>query len=353
MKAKPSVANLSQADMEAFAQKHGERPYRARQVLAWVYRRGADDFQQMSDLPAQFRSALADAFQVHALRPAREQRSRMDGSVKLGLATTDGHVIEAVLIPQPRRLSVCVSSQVGCAFGCIFCASGARGLARNLTAGEIVDQVLWAARHAPTGRRVTNVVFMGMGEPLANYDNTLAAARTLNRLMGIGFRRIAISTCGLVPAMRRLAREQIPVHLAVSLHAADDKIRKHLMPEACRWRVKEIVDAAKHYVEATGRKVAFEYVLIEGLNDTPTAAVQLANLLRGCRCMVNLIAFNETPFATGLAAPPEGDVRRFAGMLRQRALEVAVRQSYGADISAACGQLAVRAAPSGPAAWRT
>jgi len=349
VKHKPSVLDLAEADLAAFAEGHGEKPYRARQVLVWLYLKGADDFQQMTDLPDSFRSALADAFQVHSLSLARKQRSRIDGSVKLGLATREGHLVEAVVMPQPKHVTVCVSSQVGCAFGCIFCASGAGGLTRNLTSGEIVDQVLWAAKHAPEGRKVTNVVFMGMGEPLANYENTLAAARTLNRLAGIGFRRMAISTCGLVPAMERLATEGLQIHLAVSLHAPDDATRKHFMPKSARWRVKEIVEAAKQYVEATGRKVSFEYVLIKGLNDSPQAAERLAGLLRGCRCMVNLIAFNENPFAKGLRAPSEADVRRFAGALSKRGVQTAVRRSYGQDISAACGQLAAR----GPAAWRT
>ncbi len=350
MKDKPSVLDVTEADLAAFAEKQGEEPYRARQVLAWIYRKGADDFQQMTDLPASFRSRLGDAFRVHVLSPVRKQRSRIDGSVKLGLATRDHHVIEAVVIPQPRHVAVCISSQVGCPYGCVFCASAAAGFQRNLTVGEVVDQILWAAKQAPEGRKITNVVFMGMGEPLANYDNVLTAARMLNRLLGIGFRRIAISTCGLVPAMQRLARERLQLHLAVSLHSADDAVRKHLIPKSGRWRVRDIVEAAKQYVEATGRKVSFECVLIKGLNDSAPAAERLADLLQGCRCMVNLIPLNENPFAKGLRPPSVADVRRFASVLWKRGVDTAVRQSYGRDISAACGQLAAGARPG---VWRT
>jgi 23S rRNA (adenine2503-C2)-methyltransferase len=335
---KPSVIDLAEPELLALAARLGEPAYRARQVMRWVYRSGADDFSAMSDLPAPLRELLAQSLRIHVLEPVQVKESARDGAKKIALRTDDGHIIEAVLMPQRGRMSLCLSTQAGCAYRCVFCASGSRGLARNLTHAEIVDQFL-RARKTAGDDRISNIVFMGMGEPLANYDNVVRAVRTFNSAVGIGRRNIAISTCGIPAQIRRLADEGLGAHLAISLHSPDDALRRKLMPVAGRYPVEEIVSAARYYAQTTGRKVAFEYVLIAGLNDSLELASRLARLLRGMACMVNIIAFNPHQFCGDMKPPSREQMMQFAGALRRAGLDVAVRKSLGADISAACGQL--------------
>ncbi|UCH33379.1 MAG: 23S rRNA (adenine(2503)-C(2))-methyltransferase RlmN [Armatimonadota bacterium] len=315
----------------------GHKPYRARQILRWMYRRGVHDVAGMTDLPQQLRDKLSRRMRVHPLRQLAQRQAR-DGSAKLSFRLPDRAAIETVIMPHGARATVCVSSQVGCAYNCAFCATGALGLERDLTPPEIVGQILCA--QAVTQASVTNVVFMGMGEPLANYEATLKAVRIINHraCLDISARRIAISTCGLPEQMRRLAGEGLALHLAVSLNAPYDKLRTTLMPVNRRYPVRDVVAAAREYAIRTGRKVAFEYCLLDGVNDSRALAAATAKLLRGMPCMVNLIPCNEA--RAGFRRPPDATVRAFRQTLEAQGMEVAVRRPFGEEIAAACGQLA-------------
>jgi 23S rRNA (adenine2503-C2)-methyltransferase len=297
----------------------------------------------LSDVPAELRTQLAERFRLSALE-LRVRRRSSDGTTKLLLAAGDGQTIETVLIPAERaegetgRLTVCVSSQAGCALACGFCATGQMGLARNLAVGEILEQVYWAE---PTGaeRRVDNVVFMGMGEPLANYGMVVPAIRMLADPMGYAFspRRITVSTSGLVPQMRHLADEGLEVRLAVSLHAPDDDLRSHLMPINRRYPIAQVIGAAAEYAQRSGRRVSYEYVMLSGVNDADEQGLRLARLLRTQHAHVNLIPYNET--SSGYAASAPGRIRAFARVLREHGVASSIRASRGVDIAAACGQL--------------
>jgi 23S rRNA (adenine2503-C2)-methyltransferase len=362
----PSVLDLTEPELAAILAQHDEPAYRARQIIRWVYRSGCDDFDQMTDLPAPLRETLAQSLRIHVLQPAQVLDSARDGTKKIALRTRDGQIIETVLMPQPGRregrpsgdpegtapgasprgrTSLCLSSQAGCAYRCAFCASGARGLARNLTAAEIIDQYLWARKTAGNAR-ISNIVFMGMGEPLANYNNVVRSVRLFNTAAGISRRSIAISTCGLPDRIRRLADEGLGVHLAVSLHAPDNALRRKLMPIAARYPVKAIVSAARYYAKTTGRKVAFEYILMSGLNDSPELAPRLGRLLRGMPCMVNVISFNPHQFCGDMKQPSPQRTMQFVRALRSAGLDAALRKSLGGDISAACGQLSGHLSPA-------
>jgi len=317
----------------------GQPAYRARQVFSWLHR-GAS-FEEMTDLSRDLRARLVGIARAGSLEMACEETAP-DGAAKLAFRTEDGRVVESVLIPHGRRTTVCVSSQIGCAFACRFCATGEQGLVRNLAAGEIVEQVVRVqARWRPN--RVSNVVFMGMGEPLANYEAVVRAVRLLNRPGGlhVGARRIAISTCGLPEQMRRLAEEGLQVALAVSLHAATDELRDELVPINKRHPISEVIAAARHFSRRTGRKIAFQYVVAPGLNDTQEQARRLVAIARGLPYMVNLIPRNPT---VGSESPDADAAARFARLLRKLGAEVSVRRSRGAEVLGACGQLRTRLA---------
>ena len=331
------VCGLLPAELEEAIAGAGHKPYRARQVLRWVYQRGVYDFSGMSDLPLAMRQELAGRMAINPLELSAKRQAR-DGSAKLVFRLPDAAVIEAVLMPYGERATVCVSSQVGCAFRCAFCATGELKLQRDLTPAEIIGQVLHA--RAATEKRVTNVVFMGMGEPLANYEAVLKAITIIvNRAcLNIGARHIAVSTCGLPQQIRRLAGEGPGVHLAVSLNAPDEDLRSRLMPVNRRHRLSEVIAAARGYATRTGRKVSFEYCLLEGVNDSLAQAAATARLIGGFPCMVNLILYNQ---ARGdFRRPRPGVVAAFRRVLEERQVEVAVRRSFGEEVAAACGQLA-------------
>jgi len=334
----PFVCGLLPHEFEQLLSDRGHEPYRARQVLRWVYQRGARGFADMSDLPQALRDELGRQAAVHPLTAVARRPAR-DGGVKLVLRLPDGAHIETVIMPYPRRRTACISSQVGCAYGCAFCATGGMGFERDLTAAEIVGQLL-LARADDDERRLSNVVFMGMGEPLANYDALVKAVRIIldPACLGFGARHVAISTCGLPPEMRRLAREGLGVHLAVSLNAPDDDLRSRLMPVNRRHPLASVVAAARDFAAHTGRKVAFEYCLLAGVNDAPAQAAALAQRLRGLPCMVNLIPYNQARGA--FARPAPAVMRAFRAELERRGVEVAVRRSFGEEVAAACGQLA-------------
>jgi 23S rRNA (adenine2503-C2)-methyltransferase len=332
------------ADRAAYADwlaVHGHPRYRADQVWQALtsQRRPLED---ATNLPVDLRAALAEAFPL-ALRPLVERRGDGGDTIKWLLATHDGLEIETVLMVSPDRATACVSSQAGCAMGCTFCATGQAGFDRHLDVGEIVEQVAHTMHHA--SRPVTNVVFMGMGEPMANFGPTWDAVTRLHDDFGISARRITVSTVGVVPGMRRMAQEQLPVTLAVSLHAPNDKLRDTMIPINARYPVREVVDAAHAVARRHGRRVTFEYACIEDVNDAPELADELAELLAPLGPLgahVNLIPLNPTDAYAGRAAPPP-HLRAFAARLAAHGLTATIRRNRGTDIEAACGQLRERA----------
>ncbi len=331
---RPDLLGLTPDELDLFVQALGQPAYRSRQLYSWLHR-GAS-FDEMTDLPKAFRDRLGQFATAGTLALVTRQDAS-DGSAKFAFRTTDGHIIETVLIPHHTRTTVCVSSQIGCAFGCAFCATGRQGLTRDLRPGEIVEQVVRVQR-AIAPRRVTNIVFMGMGEPLANYEAVLKAVTLLNseRGLAIGARHIAVSTCGLPDQMRRLADEGLQLALAVSLHAATDAVRDQLVPLNRKHPIAEVMTAARYYARKTGRKVAFEYVIVPGVNDSPAQASRLAALLNRLPSMVNVIPRNPTE---GAAKPDPDAAFRFAHLLDEHGLAAVVRRSRGAEVLGACGQL--------------
>jgi 23S rRNA (adenine2503-C2)-methyltransferase len=323
------------AELEALAAALGQPAYRGRQLAHWLYAVGATRFDAMTDLPAAFRQRLAAEFEIGAAAIVARQGSA-DGAVKLLLELADGARVETVALPWPDRLSVCVSSQTGCAIGCTFCATASLGAGRDLSPGEIAGQPL--AARAELGRAPTHVVLMGMGEPLANLDNVLAAVRLWRDELTLSPRRVTISTVGLPPAMARLAEAELPLTLAVSLHSADDELRAQLVPTAGRrYSVAQVLAAAREYGSRSGRRLTYEIALLAGVNDRPQDAELLARrLTRGEH--VNLIPYNPVGTAPYARPRPEA-VGRFRAILEAAGLAVTQRQARGDDIAGACGQL--------------
>jgi len=347
------LRSLSQAALAGLVAALGEKPFRARQLQRWLHLRGAASLEEMTDLPRALREALAGRADLVTLERATEQRSA-DGTIKWTWRTRDGKLVESVYMPEPDRKTLCVSSQVGCAVGCTFCLTGTMGLARNLTPGEIVDQVHRANRRlvelgeGEGPRPLTNLVFMGMGEPLANFPALKVALDLLLAEDGPNFshRHVTVSTSGLVPVMRRLG-EETQVKLAVSLNATTDAQRDVLMPINRRWPLAELLRACREFPMKQGRRITFEYVLLGGVNDSLEDAERLARLVRGIPAKVNLIAYNENP-GLGFAAPAPERVEAFRELLLARNVTAVVRRNRGRDISAACGQLAAEGGPGDP-----
>jgi 23S rRNA (adenine2503-C2)-methyltransferase len=329
------VVPLDLTPAELAAQLPGEPPYRAGQVWRALHRGLAPE--EMTDLPKALRRRLAGALPA-GLVEGRRSVSEGGDTVKWLWALPDGSAVETVLMQYPDRATVCVSSQAGCAMGCGFCATGQAGFRRHLTAGEIVEQVVRARRSA-LPRRLSNVVFMGMGEPLANYGATWAAVERLHGELGLSARHLTVSTVGLVPGIRRLAGERLPVNLAVSLHAANDGLRDELVPVNRRWPLPPLMEACRSWIEARGRRLSFEWALIDGVNDRPSDAEELAALARPLAAHVNLIPLNPTPGYPARGTPPAGVVA-FRDRLRRLGVNATVRRNRGTDIDAACGQLA-------------
>ena len=331
--------DLSFDDVAAAVQAAGEPAYRARQIWTGLYRHGADP-EGLATLPKSLRTVLAgDQAFAPALRPAVESISDDGATVKWLWTLADGKQIETVLMHYPDRSTVCVSSQAGCAMACGFCATGQAGFDRHLTTGEIVEQVMRAhVVAAASGRRLSNVVFMGMGEPLANYEAVWRAVERLHGEVGLSARHITVSTVGVIPGIRRLAAEELPVNLAVSLHAANDVLRNELVPLNRRYPLEALHEACAEYLAAKNRRLSFEWALIDGVNDRPSDAHQLAAYARPLGAHVNLIPLNPTPgYAT--RGTPKARVRAFRDDLRAAGVNATVRQNRGTDIDAACGQL--------------
>jgi 23S rRNA (adenine2503-C2)-methyltransferase len=335
-----NLVGLLPGEMEALAEELGASPYRGRQLATWIYRKAVVDLDRMSDLPRQFRADLAERVTLELPDVDRVIPSQ-DGSRKLVFRLADESRVSAVLMPDDDRLTLCLSTQVGCGFDCAFCLTGRMGLQRNLTAAEIVGQLMVAHQLPTDGQRVTHLVFMGMGEPLANYAALVKSIRILtDARLGIGYspRRITVSTVGLVSGIERLAREDLRVNLAISLHAASDEIRSRLMPVNRSWNLVALMDAVKTYPLAPRQRVFFEYVLLAGLNDTDEDARRLGRLLRGVRAKVNLIPFNDWDGAP-FRRPPLARILAFQSILLEAGITTTVRWSKGEDIGAACGQL--------------
>lgn len=340
------LKNLELEDLEAFVQAQNQPKYRAHQLMEWMYGQGVSDVEHMSNLPKAFRERLAEVATVTHLETALRQISQ-DGTRKYLFQLHDGNTIESVLIPEGDRQTLCISSQAGCGMACTFCATGLGGLTRNLKAAEIIDQVISVQNDAHA--KVTNIVFMGMGEPLANTEQVLKAVRLLHHPLGLGMgmRRITVSTCGIIPGIRRLAQERLQIVLAVSLHAPTDEKRDRIMPINKKYPIEPLMQACREHVEATGRRITFEYVLLEEVNDTREDARTLGRLLSGLLCHVNLIPFNPVP-ETPFRRPSERRIRDFQSIVSQMGIEATVRWERGADIEAACGQLRRSAAEVRP-----
>jgi len=342
---KPDLRAMTLPEAEAFAEAQGWPRFRGEQVWRWVHDRGARDFEEMSNLPRAARAELAERTRIGSLQVAEIQTSR-DGTRKLRLTTHDGRSIESVIIPDGDKTTQCISSQVGCAVDCQFCATAKMGLVRNLDAGEIVDQVYLARRliaEVEPGRRLSNLVYMGMGEPLHNYEQVVKSLRILTHDKGAGLsqRRITVSTAGLVPKLEKLGNEDVRPNLAVSLNAANDETRSEIMPINKKWNIGKLLAALKAYPLEQRRRITFEYVLLAGVNDSLRDAAQLAKLLRGVRCKVNIIPWNPHPEAPYQRPAPEV-IDAFQAECKRLGLPTYLRTPRGDDIDAACGQLANR-----------
>ena len=337
---KPRFFDLGPAEFDALILRLGWPKFRGNQVRDWVYNKLVTNPGEMTNLSALERTKLADAMTFASATVTKEQHSS-DGTIKLLLTWDDGSTAETVMIPDGDRRTACVSSQVGCPVGCRFCASGINGVKGNLSAGQIVEQIYTFNRIlAPAGERITNVVFMGMGEPMSNYAHVMQAVRMMNdpQCLGLGARRITISTVGVPSKMRELAHEELPINLAISLHAPNEPLRKQLIPWAEHFALPEILDAARYYFDKTGREITLEYILLSGVNDQPEHAHELVRVCRTMRANVNLIRYNEVE-SLPFKRPKAHDVVTFQEILRKGGVNAHVRKSRGRDIDAACGQL--------------
>jgi 23S rRNA (adenine2503-C2)-methyltransferase len=342
---KPSVKSLMRDELVDELRLLNQPPYRANQILTWIYRKRVSSFDSMSDLPQSLREYLKEKFSYSNLEVVRGLGGK-DATRKFLFRLSDGNLIESVLIPaspalygsRSDRRTICVSTQVGCAYGCKFCASGLDGWKRNLSADEIVDQIIAVEREA--GERIDNIVFMGMGEPLANYENLLRAIRILNAPWGIGIgaRHITVSTSGLVPQIRKLADQPLQIRLAVSLHGATDAVRSQIMPINRKYNTEALFDACRYYNSRRKQRITFEYILIANVNDAVDQARVLAKRARDLETKVNLIPYN-TVEGLGWTRPPRLQQERFLAVLRQAGVPATLRREKGHDIAAACGQL--------------
>lgn len=331
-------------ELERHFTARGQKAFRARQVSRWVFEGDARSIDEMTDLPAAEREALTKSFVLREPEAETVARSR-DGTAKHLWRMHDGELVESVLIPSGDRLTLCISSQAGCAMGCTFCATGWGGFRRNLTAGEIVAQFRASRRWAEENGYgpITNVVYMGMGEPLSNREAVMSSLTILNHGYRFGARRITVSTVGVVPGIQELARRPEQFRLALSLHSPDEALRKELIPLEKRWPLPVLMDALREFDAAGGKRITFEYTMIDGVNDDPALAPRLAAMALGLRAFVNLIPFNPIPWQPDWGPSDPGRIQRFARILEDAGVEVAVREPRGRDIDAACGQLRAHA----------
>lgn len=339
---KSSLLDTPLAEWPTLVAELGEQPFRAGQLAEWIFKKRAKNFSQMSTLPAAFRQKMEQVYRIRSLEIDHARTSEIDGTTRYFFNTLDGQKVSCVYLPFENRRSLCISTQVGCAWGCVFCASGQVPFERNLTPTEIIDQILIVEEAA--GQKIDSILFMGMGEPLANYRSLVEALNIIRSPLALGFgaRHVTVSTCGLVPQIEKLAQEAPKVNLAISLHAANDDLRKKLLPKSSKWTIKEVMNAAKIFSKKTGSRVTFEYIVLDGVNDSEQDAKRLSNLVRGPAehgdYWVNVIAYNPVP-GLSYKRPPDDKIERFKEILTARRVPVRLRKPQGVDIGAGCGQL--------------
>ncbi len=337
-----SILNIPMAEWPTLVAELGEQPFRAGQLAEWIFKKRVKEFTKMSNLSASLREKLDKAYTVRSLELDYARTSKGDGTTRYFFKTKNNETFSCVYLPFEDRVSLCVSTQVGCAWGCVFCASGKVPFERNLTAAEIVDQILIAEE--ASGKKIDSVLFMGMGEPLANNRSLVDALHMIRSdlALGLGARHVTVSTCGLVPQIEKLADEAPKVNLAISLHASNDDLRKVLLPKSSKWTIKELMNAAKNYSKKTHSRVTFEYIVLDGVNDSDQDAKRLANLVRGPAqhgdYWVNLIAYNPVP-GLPYKRPSDERIEMFKSVLTDRHVPVRLRKPQGVDIGAGCGQL--------------
>ena len=361
---KINLKALTEQEIVKFAETHGQSPYRAKQIISWIYKKYAATFEEMTDLSKSFRELLNKTAFISSLKLLSRIIGTKDGTQKFLFELEDGETIESVLIPDNDRLTLCISSQVGCAMGCKFCVTGKMGLKRNLKAYEIIDQIISVSRIIaknsitlpvlPLNKgkneeglirgsgdfKITNIVFMGMGEPLHNFPEVLEALRRITDLLGFSKRRVTLSTVGIVPKIFELAEKAPRINLAISINATTDEIRNKIMPINQKYHLKELLNACRKFPLEPKRRITFEYVLLEGINDSKEDALRLINLLKGVRSKVNLIPYNNPPLKkTDFRAPAEERILAFQKILQNAGITAIIRKSKGRDIFAACGQL--------------
>jgi len=343
---KPNLKDMSIEEIEVFISHFGKEKYRARQLMKWLYQLNAGSFEEMTNLSKAFRIQIQELARIADPEIERTQISK-DGTKKILFRLEDGLFIESVLIPGKNHWTICVSTQAGCRMGCTFCMTGNQGFKRNLLPSEITGQITMLRTNMPEGDNIKNIVMMGMGEPLANYENTVKAIRIITSDFGFGFsnRKITVSTCGIAPMIGQLGKD-ICVNLAISLNAPDNKRRDLLMPINRTYPLKILLDACRNYPMPGRRMLTFEYILIADINDSPEDARKLALLLKGIRCKLNLIAFNEFPGST-FRTPSEEKIKAFQHVLLNHHYTSIIRASKGSDILAACGQLSGQASERG------
>jgi len=335
---KPDLKNMTLDEIEIFISRFGKEKYRARQIIKWMYQYGITSFDEMTNLSKNFRSEIGTLARISFLTIEKIQEST-DSTKKILFKLEDGNFIESVLIREKNHWTLCISTQAGCQMGCEFCLTGKYGFKRNLLASEIVDQITISRFNMPEGNNIKNVVMMGMGEPLANYKNTLKAINIITTDSGLGLskRKITVSTCGIVPMIEQLGKDTV-INLAVSLNASDNETRSYLMPINRMYPIEKLVEVCRLYPMPKRRRITFEYILIEGVNDAPEDAENLARLMRGVRCKFNLIPFNEFP-ESRFRTPSDERIDTFRKILIKHKYTAVIRKSKGRDILAACGQL--------------
>lgn len=335
---KVDIRNLSLEELTKALEELSQKPFRAKQIYEWLHKKLAVSFDEMTNLSKELREGLSERFEITPIELADQRVSKKDGTTKFLFRLGDGSVIESVLMKYKHGNSVCISSQVGCRMGCLFCASTLGGLERNLTTSEMLSQIYEIQRLS--GERVSNIVVMGTGEPFDNYDNFLKFVQRISdgRGLNISQRNITVSTCGLVDKIRQLAEERLQITLAISLHAPKDEMRQQLMPIARKYSIGEIMDACHYYYEKTGRRITFEYSLVKDSNDSEEAARELCALLKGFNCHVNLIPVNPIK-ERDYRHSEERYIQKFKDILERNKINVTIRRELGSDIDAACGQL--------------
>lgn len=339
--AKTDIKSMNEAELEVLLTEMGQPKFRAAQLFKWL-QQGAEDFDEMTNIPKDLREKLRESCYIASVSIERRLVSQIDGTVKYLYRLFDGELIESVLMKYEHGYTVCISTQVGCRMGCSFCASGLCGLKRNLTASEMLSQIMMAAKD--NNIRVSNVVMMGMGEPLDNFDNSVKFLELVSneKGLGIGLRHISLSTSGVVSGIEKLKEYNLPITLSISLHAPNDQIRSSMMKVNKRWNIDALLKACREYQKVTTRRISFEYALIDGVNDSEKCADELAARLRGIMCHVNLIPANPVKENT-FKKPDKNKIQKFRQMLESKGLNATVRRTLGADIEASCGQLRNRA----------